>query len=162
VLGITFLAFSNTLVNGFAYDDTTQILENVFIRDLRNVPKALVTETWYWRVQQDQDPNAQDKPTTPYYRPTFVIYLMAMWALFGNWAPGWHVGNVALHLIAVFFAFKVLQRFTGDSRLSGIGALIFAVHPLRTESVAWISGVTDPLLAVFLLPSLLFYMRYRE
>lgn len=162
VLGITFFAFANSLTNGFAYDDTTQILENKFIRDLRNLPKALVTETWYWRVQQDQDPSTQDKASTPYYRPGFVIYLMIMWALFGTWAPGWHVFNVALHMLAVYFAFKLLQRVTGDTRLSAIGSLVFAVHPMRTESVAWISGVTDPLLAVFLLPSVLFYIRYRE
>src|SRR6185369_15320849 len=73
ILGFTFLSFSNSLSNGFAYDDTTQILENRFIRDLKNLPKALVTETWYWRVQQDQDPNKQDKPSSPYYRPVFTI-----------------------------------------------------------------------------------------
>ncbi|HSB11577.1 MAG TPA: tetratricopeptide repeat protein [Blastocatellia bacterium] len=162
VLGVTFLAFSNTLWNGFAYDDTTQILDNKFIRDLGNLPKALVTETWYWRVQQDQDPNTQDKPSTPYYRPAFVIYLMTMWALFGNWAPGWHLANVALHVLAAYFVYKVLRRFTADARVSAIGAFVFAAHPLRSESVAWISGVTDPLLAVFLLPSLFLYMRYRE
>ena len=65
ILGVTFFAFANTLFNGFAYDDQTQILQNDFIKDLRNAPKALVTEAWFWRVQQDKDPNKQDKPSTP-------------------------------------------------------------------------------------------------
>jgi len=162
LLAITFVAFSNTLAHGFAYDDTTQILDNKFIRDIGNLPKALVTETWYWRVQQDQDPNTQDKPSTPYYRPAFVVYLMVMWALFGTWAPGWHLFNVILHILVVYFVLSLLRRFTGDARLAAIGALIFAVHPLRSESVAWISGVSDPLLAVFFVPAFTCYLRFRS
>ena len=154
ILGVTFLAFSNSLSNGFAYDDTTQIVGNLFIRDLRNIPKALVTETWYWRAQQDQDPNKQDKPSTPYYRPIFIVYLMLMWKFFGASASGWHVFNLILHLLASYLAFLVIERFTKDRRLAAIASLLFAVHPLRSESVAWISGLTDPLLAVFLFSSL--------
>src|ERR1700675_3812691 len=69
ILGVTFLAFSNTLLNDFAYDDQTQILQNHFIKNLKNAPKSLVTEARFWRAQQDKDPKAQDKPSTPYYRP---------------------------------------------------------------------------------------------
>src|SRR4030095_4018397 len=179
ILAFTFLSFSNSLSNGFAYDDTTQILENRFIRDLKNIPKALVTETWYWRVQQDQDPNKQVKPSSPYYRPVFIIYLMASWKLWYNPPPqglsedevrpetlqrvaGWHVFNVLLHLLAVFSVFLVCERVSKDLRIATIASLIFAVHPLRSESVAWISGVADPLLASFLLSAAYFYIRYRE
>src|SRR6185503_519144 len=102
ILSFTFLVFSNSLLNAFAYDDTTQILRNEFIRDIRNAPKALVTETWYWRAQQDKDPNEQDKPSTPYYRPVIMIYLMVVWSLFGDWSPGWHIFSVLVHLIAVY------------------------------------------------------------
>lgn len=161
ILGITFLTFSNCIWNDFAYDDTTQILGNTFIRDLGNLPKALVTEAWYWRVQQDQDPNTQDKATTPYYRPIFTVYLMIVWKLFGAWAPGWHFLNIVVHMLAVYLVFLVLKHTTKDPRLSAIASLIFALHPMRSESVAWVSGVTDPLLAVFLIASFYFYVRYR-
>jgi tetratricopeptide (TPR) repeat protein len=162
ILGLTFVAFANTLSNGFAYDDQTQILQNDFIKDLRNVPKAMVTETWFWRVQQDKDPSKQDKPSTPYYRPVFVIYLMLAWKLFGTAAAGWHAMNILLHMLVVYFVFAVLEKVTADLRLAAIATVLFAVHPLRSESVAWISGITDLLLAAFLLPSLLLYLRYRE
>lgn len=162
ILVFTFLTFANTLFNGFAYDDTTQILQNQFIRDFGNLPKAMVTETWYWRAQQDRDPNKQDKPSTPYYRPIFVIYLMLMWKLFGASPFGWHFFNVVLHLAVVYLGFLVMERVTKDIRISAIAALLFAVHPMRSESVAWISGLTDPLLAVFVLSSFYCYVRYRE
>jgi len=162
ILVVTFLAFSNTVLNSFAYDDITQIVNNPFIRDLGNVPKALVTEAWYWRAQQDKDPNEQDKPSTPYYRPIVMIYLMIMWKLFGASAPGWHIFNILLHLLAVYFSFLILEKVTKDLRLSAIASLLFAVHPFRSESIAWASGVTDLLMAVLLLPSFLLYVRYRE
>lgn len=162
ILSVTFLVFSNSLLNGFAYDDTTQILKNEFIRDLRNAPKALVTEAWYWRAQQDKDPNEEDKPSTPYYRPVIMIYLMVVWSLFGDWSPGWHIFSVLVHLIAVYLVYRVSEKVTKDTRLAAVASVLFAVHPLRSESVAWISGVTDPLLAVFLLSSFYFYVRWRE
>jgi tetratricopeptide (TPR) repeat protein len=162
VLGVSLLAFCNTLQNGFAYDDTTQILQNPFIRDFHNIPKALVTEAWYWRVQEDRDPTKQDKPSTSYYRPVIMVYLMILWKLFGEWAAGWHFFNIVLHALSVYFAFLLLEKITRNRHLSALAALIFAVHPLRSESIAWISGVTDPLLAIFLLTATYLYIRYRE
>jgi protein O-mannosyl-transferase len=162
ILSVTFLAFANTIWNGFAYDDTTQILQNQLIRSWSNLPDALTKEVWFWRVLQDKDPNKQMGPTTPYYRPVFIVYLMAGWWLFEDSPAPWHIANIIMHLLAVYFAFKILERITGDLRLTAIATLLFAVHPLRSESVAWISGVTDLFLALFLLPSFYFYMRYRD
>src|SRR4051794_37060067 len=142
ILAGTFLAFANTLANGFAYDDTTQILRNDQIRSFANLPTALTKEVWFWRVKQDQDPNKDAGPTTPYYRPLFTVYLMVGWALFGTWAPGWHLINILMHLLAVSFLFLILKRITGDIKLTSIATMLFALHPLRVESVAWISGVT--------------------
>src|SRR5262245_40408190 len=67
LVACTFLVFGNSiLVNGFAYDDNTHILKNQLIRDIKNVPTILLTETWFWRYQQDKDPDKQSGPTTPY------------------------------------------------------------------------------------------------
>ena len=143
ILAGTFLAFANSLGNGFAYDDTTQILGNEQIRSFANLPTALTKEVWFWRVKQDQDPNKEAGPTTPYYRPLFTVYLMIGWALFGKWAAGWHLINVMMHLLAVSFVFLILERITGDRKLTAIATLLFALHPLRVESVTWISGVTE-------------------
>jgi protein O-mannosyl-transferase len=162
ILSVTFLAFANTTFNDFAYDDTTQILQNQLIRSWSNLPDALTKEVWFWRVLQDKDPNKQLGPTTPYYRPVFIVYLMAGWSMFKTSPAPWHIANIIMHLLAVYFAFKILERITGDLRLTAIATLLFAVHPLRSESVAWISGVTDLFLALFLLPSFYFYMRYRD
>jgi tetratricopeptide (TPR) repeat protein len=162
VLVCTFIPFVTALYNDFAYDDRTQILQNEFIRSLSNIPRALVTEAWFWRQQQDKDPNKEDKATTPYYRPVFTIYLMFGWSIFQDSAGLWHFANILMHLIAVFLVFAVVERMMGDVWLAGISALIFGIHPLRAETVAWISGLTDLILAIFLLSSFYLYVVFRE
>ena len=176
ILALTFVVFYNSMDNGFAYDDRTQVLQNHVLRSFSNLPTALTKEVWFWRVLQDEDPSKQEGPTTPYYRPVFTIFQMACWSLFPAVVEGtgvdnamkeqnawwWHLINVLTHLLAVYLAFLVLEKVTGDLRVSAIAALLFAVHPLRSESVAWICGITDPLLAVLLLSSFYCYLRFRE
>src|SRR5262249_31104132 len=162
VLGVTIIGFGNTIFNGLDYDDNTQILESELIRNFANLKKALVTDVWFWRAEQDKDPLKEAGPSTPYYRPIFIIYLMIGWHLFGTWAAGWHMANILVQLLAVYLAFLLIERISKDYRLAGLASLIFAIHPLRSESVAWISGVTDPLLAVLLLSSFYLFLKYRE
>src|SRR5215831_11177982 len=114
ILAATFISFASALGNDFAYDDRTQILQNEFIRNISNVPKALVTEAWFWRQQQDKDPNRDNKATTPYYRPVFTIYLMMGWQLFEDSAGAWHFTNILMHLVAVFLAFALIEKVTGN------------------------------------------------
>src|SRR4030095_3149956 len=56
----------------------------------------------------------------------------------------------------------VIKEITDRTMLASIAAALFAVHPTHAESVACISGVTDPWFALFLLPAFYFYLRYRK
>lgn len=162
LLFLTSLTFANTVFFDFAFDDQSQILNNEQIKDLKNLPQAFTTEVWFFQASRDRDPNEQTEATTPYYRPVFTAYLMICWAMFENNAALWHIFSILMHLLIVYLAFRILEKITNDLRLSTIGALIFAVHPLRAESVAWISGISDPLLALFVLGSFYLYLLYRE
>ena len=104
------------------------------------------------------------------------------WALrttyFGNWMPltwfshlldveffgmdprGHHLQSVLLHALVSALCFIVLRRATGAFRRSLVVALIFAVHPLHVEAVAWVSARRDLLSAVFWMLGLLAYLRY--
>src|SRR5262249_41904483 len=126
------------------------------------LPVVLTKELWFYRALQDKDPNKDNTPTTPYYRPTFAIFQMVCWLLFGANPGGWHFANILVHMLAVYFAFLILGRFSEDFKVTLIGTLLFAVLPLRAESVAWIGGIWAPFLVAFLLPSFFFYMRSRE
>jgi protein O-mannosyl-transferase len=71
-----------------------------------------------------------------------------------------HATNLALHLAAVILLFLVLRRMTGALWQSAFAAAVFAVHPLRVESVAWISERKDVLGGFFFVLTVAAYVRY--
>lgn len=153
---LALLTSLNALWNGFASDDTQQVLGNVFIKSMRNLPLAFTSSVWSF-VNLDISMTAQ-----PYYRPMFSVLFMINHALFGTSAIGWHLANVLIHVAATLLVYLVCKEITGNKRTAAIAASLFAVHPTHAESVAWISGVTDPLMALFLLPAFYFYLRYKK
>jgi tetratricopeptide (TPR) repeat protein len=80
--------------------------------------------------------------------------------IYGLNAGGHHLTNVLLHAINVLLLFMVMKSFTGTLWRSFFVALLFAIHPLHVESVAWISERKDMLSMLFGLLSLLAYRRY--
>ncbi len=80
--------------------------------------------------------------------------------MFGLAAGGHHFTNVLLHSIAVILLFLLLRQVTGAFWASAFVAAIFAIHPLRAESVAWVAERKDVLSAVFFMLTLGAYVRY--
>src|SRR5205807_9067530 len=74
---------------------------------------------------------------------------------------GWHLTSVLAHATATLLVFRLAYRLCANRTGAVITALIFGLHPVHVQSIAWISGVTDPLLAVFLLGSFLQYLAFR-
>lgn len=94
------------------------------------------------------------------WHPLTSISLMLDAQLFGIRPGGYHFSNVLLHTIAVLLLFLVLRRMTGAVWRSAFVAALFAIHPLRVESVAWISERKDVLSGVFFMLTLGTYLRY--
>jgi tetratricopeptide (TPR) repeat protein len=81
-------------------------------------------------------------------------------SIFGPEPWGFHLTNVILHAVATGLFYIVLQRMTGRPIASAVAAVLFSIHPLRAESVAWIAERKDVLCQVFLMLALLAYERY--
>src|SRR5215471_16176588 len=144
----------NTLAGGFAADDSTQILNNTLIKHLGNIPNAFFTSVWAFASTDIVF------ATDTYYRPLFNVLLMVNYAIFGSSAWGWHLANALIHSGVVYLVFLLLKEITGDEWVAAISAVLFAVHPAHSESVAWVSGITDPWMAVFALPAVYCYWKY--
>jgi tetratricopeptide (TPR) repeat protein len=80
--------------------------------------------------------------------------------LYGLWAGGHHLTNVAFHLANTILLFLFWARVTGALWPSALLAALFALHPLHVESVAWVSERKDVLCAFFWLATMLAYARY--
>ena len=82
--------------------------------------------------------------------------------LFGEQPQLWHLVSLLLHILCSIELFFILLSLSGRKFVAMTGSLLFAVHPVHTESVSWISGMTDPLFGVFFLAAFYFYLKQRE
>ena len=153
---LAFATSFNTLFNQFASDDTKQVLGNTFIRHIGNLPLAFTTSVWSY-VTEDIAGMSQ-----PYFRPLFSVLFTLNYTVFGTRAWGWHLVNVLIHTGVTLLVFLNIKELSRQNWLAVITASLFAVHPAHAESVAWISGVTDPLMSLFILGSLLLYLKYER
>ncbi len=156
ILAATVLAYTNSLSGAFVFDDTKQIVGNPALRSWGNVLRAFTSDVWSFQ----RGTLTKDIPP-PYYRPLFTAYLTFNYKLFGLWEPGWHLMNLLVHCGATVAVFFLIKRLSGDRLIGTLAALVFGLHPAHVESVSWISGIPDPLAALFYVPSLIWYIRYR-
>jgi hypothetical protein len=94
------------------------------------------------------------------WSPLVVLSLMLDATLFGVGPAGFHAVNTALHALGAVLVFALLRALTGAVWPSAFAAALFALHPLRVESVAWVTGRKDVLSAVFGLLALIAYTHY--
>ncbi len=95
-----------------------------------------------------------------YWHPLTWLSLMLDASLFGQQAGGFHFTNVVLHAANCVLLFLWLRMSTDALWRSVVVAALFALHPLRVESVAWVTERKDVLSGCFGLLSLIFYVRY--
>ncbi len=96
------------------------------------------------------------------WHPLTTLSFMLDAQLFGEWWGGYHLHNVLLQAAASAVLFVAFTRLTGSMGTSFVAAAVFAIHPLRAESVAWITERKDVLSGLFLAMTLWAYAFYVE
>ena len=148
---LAFAVFANSLGHDLVWDDVPIIRENSF----------LVSPGAWWRCFGRDFGLEIIRQPAGYYRPAVFLSIVLNHALGGAAPFGYHLFNVALHGINVVLLFLLLTRLAGR-RMAALGAAMFAVHPVHTESVAFVSGRSDLLCAGFLVLTLLAMVRSFE
>jgi tetratricopeptide (TPR) repeat protein len=129
------------------YDDGEYIIEN------RQVQRGLTVEGMIWAFTTTQVAN---------WHPLTWLSHMLDCEIFGAWPGGHHLTNVIIHAANGVLLFLVLRRMTGALWPSAFVAVVFVVHPLRAESVAWVSERKDLLAGLFWMLTIGAYLRYLE
>jgi tetratricopeptide (TPR) repeat protein len=88
-------------------------------------------------------------PAGPDYYPVKSTVQWVEWHLWGNSMAGYHIVTVGLHLLSALLLWRILKRVIGPS--SWLIALLFSIHPIAVESVAWISELKNTLSLFFIL-----------
>ena len=159
ILLLSFAVYSNSLFNGFVFDDKFQILQNPWIRDIKNLPEIFTSSVWSFQ---------RETVGTNYYRPLMHTIYMFIFYVFGLKPWGFHLINIVFHVFISVLVFIVTKRLLSHSShspatslLAFIAALLFATHPIHTEAVAWISALPDLSYTFFYLLSFYFYMKFK-
>lgn len=151
ILTLSLLAYANTLRMDFVYDDLLQIKELPLIRDIRYIPRLFAGDMWQMLGGK-----------APYYRPLFYTSFSLDYLFWKENPFGYHLTNILLHA-AVSLLVYLLTRRIAKSRVAAFTAgLLFAVHPVHTEAVAWISARCDLLAALFMLFSYFTFIVFLE
>lgn len=148
--GATFLLYARTLAAGFVADDEWEVLSDRLIRSFSSVPALFAHSVWFFGGYKINN----------YYRPLKLLAYLVEYHLFGFHPAWWHLANIFLHL-AIVVTIYFLVRDLASATLGFWSALLFAIHPVHVEAVAWIAAGNDLLCALALLLALWFYHRAR-
>jgi len=144
ILLVCFLLFSPSLKNDFVnWDDDRNVYENTLIVNQKTIQHQKIFTT----------------PVIGNYNP-LSIWTFAVEHHFAGMDPKtMHWTNLILHLICVFFSFKIFKNLGLSPWFAALASLLFAIHPMRVESVAWITERKDVLFASFFLPAFYLYLK---
>ncbi len=143
---LTWVVFGQTLWHDFVnYDDPRYVYENT------RITSGLSISGIAWGFTHIHSLN---------WHPLTTISHMLDCQLHGLKAGWHHFTNVFLHTLAAILLFLALRQLTGAVWRSAFVAAVFAIHPLRVESVAWIAERKDVLSGVFFMLTLLAYVYY--
>jgi len=147
------LIYFPTFSGEFILDDRPLIQKNPYVKSLHS-PISYFT-------QEDgvTDECIGGDYHTAYYRPIINVTYSIDYALWGLDAPGFRTTNLFLHLFCCFILLNFLQFLINDRYAALWATLIFALHPVNTESVSWIGSRDNILVALFSIASLFFYIK---
>jgi len=146
LVGIIWVVFGQTAHFGFVNCD-----DDVYVYDNAKVTGGLTLPGVAWVFTH---------AACNFYHPLTMISLMLDYQLHQLNAGGYHLTNVLIHAASAVLLFLILRRMTGALWRSAFVAAVFAIHPLRVESVAWVTERKDVLGAFFFMLTLGAYVRY--
>ncbi len=142
IAGLTLAAYFPSLQGGFIFDDELLLSKNNLMSSSDGLPAI-----WF--------------STRPYeYYPISYSSFWLQRRLWGANALGYRITNLLLHVVACLLLWAVLHKLAVPG--SFFAALLFALHPVNVESVAWIAQLRNVLALVFFLLSVLWYLRGRQ
>lgn len=144
--------YGASLASGFVWDDRPLIVENETIQRWSNLPRVLTGDFFE---------GSEEAGRRGYHRPLITLSYMTDHSLWGTHPAGYHATNVVFHAFSTVLVYLIAVRLLGDGPGPFVAALLFGVHPVHTESVAWISGRTDVIATALTLLSLLLYLKAR-
>ena len=133
-------AYFNTLSGPFLGDDVVEIQENPRVHSLAGIPALFLSEF-----------TGSDAAGAYLYRPLAATVTTLNWNLGGGSSAIFHAWNILIHATCSGLVFLLALDLGAGRPAALLGGLMFGVHPIHTEAVAWISGHSEMMTAAFVL-----------
>jgi protein O-mannosyl-transferase len=154
IAGAVLAAYWNAPKGDFIWDDINLIVFDYQIKSWNFMSEIFSRDFFGF---------SDDNRKYGYYRPFVTITYALDWQLWKKNAAGYHWTNLGMHFVATLLLFLLLFRLADRKPLVPLLAtILFAVHPIHTESVTWISGRTDVICGIFYFSSLLLFFLHAE
>ena len=145
------LLYAHVLTGPFLYDDVTEILANPRVHRLSAIPGLIAGEFW------------RDTPGWPsLHRPVTAATIPLLFVLAEGASWPFHLANMILHGLVSCLLAAIVMGLSGYRVAAFVAGVLFAVHPVHTEAVAWISGRSELLYAAFGVTAWWCHLRARE
>jgi tetratricopeptide (TPR) repeat protein len=145
LLPVTFIVYIPVLDNQLTnWDDPTYIIENPLIRQLDWLHIKRIFSEFYFGN----------------YQPLHILSYAIEYHFFKLNPAGYHAVSLVMHMIATALVLWFIYVLSNNAKIAIISALLFGIHPLHVESVAWAAERKDMLYAIFFLLSMIFYLKY--
>ena len=148
IIVLGFLVYSNCLNGKLVWDDHGLVKDNAYIKDWKYLPKII-----------KEDFGAGGGTRSNFDRPLQMILHAAGYSLWGLRVEGYHFTSILLHILAAIAFYFFINALFDNAGIAFFASLLFVAHPVNTEAVCYISGVSDPLSLLFMLLCLIFYIR---
>jgi len=143
-----FLGYFNAIFHPFIHDDVVFILKNPQINNLS------LKSVFSYSVDNQANPLINQ-----YFRPILELLYRLQFKVFGTQPFLYHFFNIIVHLANSLLLYLLLQKIFLENRIANLAiALIFLVHPIQSEAVATISGISNLVFTLFFLLSFLFFV----
>jgi len=144
------VCYSNIYKNEFLFDDLPVITENGSIRAFPNLRRIFLTPSYTSQSSADSFKS---------YRPITTLSFAANYAAGGLTLPGFHAVDVLIHVANALLVYGIILSLFKRRLFAGLVAMLFAVHPVQTESVTGLFGRADELAALFVLLAFWSYIK---
>ncbi|MBL8012400.1 MAG: glycosyltransferase family 39 protein, partial [Candidatus Omnitrophica bacterium] len=148
-----FLVYFNALGLPFVHDDIVFIQQNPNIQRWDNLTDAFF---------RPAIPQFFQGLVTPYYRPVLEVVYRLEFLLFGFHPAGYHFINILIHVVNGLLFYGIMRRISQARKMSLVAAAIFLVHPVQTEAVACVSGISNVMCAFFMMLAFDGYLRAQQ
>lgn len=152
IISISLFVYLNALENGFVWDDMVLIVDNEGIKKWSYLWKNFASD--FFDTTEDLIEFKYG-----YYRPIISLSYMVDYAIWGLKPGGFHFSNIIFHSISSILVFLILNSIFKNRCTAFLASLLFACHPIHTESVTWISGRTDVVAGMFFLSAFYLYQK---